>query len=368
MKKRILFYIADLGGGGAEKVLVNLVNNLDPNKYDITIETIFGKGINAKFLKPHIKYIPLFPFAMKGGYTIVQKLFSPKTLHKLLIRGNYDIEIAYMHHVPTRVISGCRLSIPKFAWVHTNHVSSNIYRSGEELKQCYNEFNGVAFVSDKARDAFRDDYAISLPTMKTVHNVIDSDEIKQKANESIDYLDYTKINICSVGRLSSEKGYDRLLEILGELKDEKIINWHLYLLGAGNEMEKLMGMSEKLNIKGHVSFLGFDPNPHKHVKMMDLFVCSSFTEGYSTAVTESIILGTPVLTTDCSGMSEILGESGAGMIVENSNEGLHKGLKDILTHPEKITKMKEQAKIRSNFFSPDYSIREFESFIGTLDA
>lgn len=59
MKQKILFLIADLGGGGAEKVLVNLVNALPTDKYDITIRTIFGKGINAKFLAPHIKYSSL---------------------------------------------------------------------------------------------------------------------------------------------------------------------------------------------------------------------------------------------------------------------------------------------------------------------
>ncbi|MBD5269080.1 MAG: glycosyltransferase [Bacteroides sp.] len=368
MKKRILFFIADLGGGGAEKVLVNLVNNLDSEKYDITVRTIFGKGVNAKFLKPHIKYKPIFPFAPFHGYTQIQKLFSPKTLYKLFIKGEYDLEIAYMHHVPTRVIAGSTSLSPKFAWVHTQHVSPKIYKSKEELILCYQNFNGVAFVSDISRDSFPLDYGIKLSHAETVHNVVDSYEIKQKADEPIEYLDNSKINLCSVGRLSEEKGYDRLLKILGKLKKENFNNWHFYLLGAGNELLKLKEIVESNHLTENVTFLGFDANPHKHVKNMDLFVCSSFTEGYSTAVTESIIVGTPILTTDCSGMHEILGESGAGIIVENSDEALYCGLKNILSHTEAITVLRERAKERSTHFSTEILIQEFESFIGTLDA
>ena len=368
MKKRILFFIADLGGGGAEKVLVNLVNNLNSEKYDITVRTIFGKGVNAKFLKPHIKYKPIFPFAPFHGYTQIQKLFSPKTLYKLFIKGEYDLEIAYMHHVPTRVIAGSTSLSPKFAWVHTQHVSPKIYRNKEELISCYQRFNGVAFVSNISRDSFPKDHGTQLSHGETVHNVVDSDEIKRKAEQPIGYLDNSKINICSVGRLSAEKGYDRLLKILGKLKNENFSNWHFYLLGAGNELSKLKTIAESNNLSENVTFLGFDANPHKHVKNMDLFVCSSFTEGYSTAVTESIIVGTPVLTTDCSGMHEILGESGAGIIVENSDEALYRGLKNIFSHPETIKVMKERAQERSTHFSTANLIREFESFIGTLNA
>lgn len=368
MKKRILFFLADLGGGGAEKVLVNLVNNLNSDKYEITVKTIFGKGLNAKFLKSHIKYKPIFPFAPFHGYSHILKWFSPKTLYYLFIQEQYDIEIAFMHHVPTRVIAGSISSAVKFAWVHTQHVSSKIYRDNNELVSCYKRFNGVAFVSDISREAFYSDYRIKLSHGETVHNVVNSEEIKQMATQPIGYLDKTKINLCSVGRLSEVKGYSRLLKILAKLKNDGIDNWHFYLLGSGNELSNLKAVTESNHITKNVTFLGFDENPHKYVRNMDLFICSSFKEGYSTAVTESIIVGTPILTTDCAGMNEILGESGSGIIVENSDEALYRGLKNILIHPESIKVMSEKAKERSAHFSTENLIREFEAFIGTLDA
>lgn len=365
---RILFFIVDLGGGGAEKVLVNLVNNLSPSKYDITIRTLFDKGVNRKLLKSHVHYKPCFPFSPLKGFTHILKLFSPSTLYRLFIKKSYDIEIAFMHHTPTRILAGGSSDIPKYAWVHTKSVSPKIYRSERELIECYKKYNGVAFVSEDAQTTFKTDFNLHLINDRVIHNVVDSDEIKRVASEQIDLnLIPNTIKLCSVGRLSPEKGYDRLINILGKLKEEDYNNWHLYLLGTGSEEQKIKDLCQKRGILDKVTLLGYQNNPHKFVSKMDLFVCSSYTEGYSTAVTESIIVGTPILTTKCSGMQEILGDSGAGIITENSEEGLHEGLKILLANPDKIQAMSICAKERSKVFSASQSIKEFEQFIGTLD-
>ena len=106
MKKKILFLIPTLGHGGAEKVLVNLVNNLDKSKFDITVQTIFDDGVNKDFLKKHIRYI----YTMKKtfrGFSHLLKLFTTKQLHRMLIKETYDIEVAFLEAVCTRIISGC---------------------------------------------------------------------------------------------------------------------------------------------------------------------------------------------------------------------------------------------------------------------
>ena len=77
MKKKILFLIHDLGHGGAEKVLVNLVNNMDPAKFDIHVTALFGGGVNEQFLKPHIRYRAIYPRSFPGN-SHVMKLLSPQ--------------------------------------------------------------------------------------------------------------------------------------------------------------------------------------------------------------------------------------------------------------------------------------------------
>lgn len=352
----------DLGGGGAEKVLVNLVNNLSPEKYDITIRTIFGKGVNARYLKPHIHYSSALKNKPFRGFSVLQKLFSPTYLYKWLIKDSYDIEIAYMQHVPTRILCGSNSSAKKYAWVHIDGLHFRVYRNLSEFKSAYRKFDGVAFVSKVAYNKFLADFGFD-PRGRVVHNLNESSKIKESASEPIEVLLSKKINLCSVGRFTLQKGYERLIPILGRLNAEGYSQWHFYFLGTGERRKIYEQLLIKWNIADKCTFLGYQTNPYKFVSKMDLFVCSSLKEGYSTAVTESIIVGTPVLTTNCSGMDEILGDSGAGIIVPNNENALYNGLKDLLTHPEKIKEMKKNAEKRSEFFSTENAKKEFENFI-----
>lgn len=364
MKKRILFFITDLGGGGAENVLVNLVNNLDYSKYDITLLTLFGGGVNESRLNSEIKLKHIFPFPPFRGFSSLQKLFSPTTLRKFFIRGVYDVEIAYLQHTPTRILSGASLSpeTKRFAWVHTKNVSPFKYRSVAEMEDCYNKYTKIAFVSEIARDAFQTSFNVSTP-LEVVHNVVESTKIISSGNLPFEKANNNTIKLCTVGRLNHLKGYDRLISVLHELSQEGLRHWHLSILGTGELEIKLKKMVDDFNLGDNVEFMGYKTNPYVYIKNSDCFICSSYTEGYSTAVTEAIILGVPVVTTDCSGMSEILGDSGAGIITENNEEALKNGIREIISNPDKLKSMTYAAIDRSKHFSTKSLVAEFEKFI-----
>ena len=103
---KILFLIHDLSVGGAEKVLINLVNNMDTTKFDITVMTLFGGGVNEQFLSPNIRHINCFRKAIPGNSHLM-KILSPQMLHKWLIKEQYDMEVAYLEGPSARIISGC---------------------------------------------------------------------------------------------------------------------------------------------------------------------------------------------------------------------------------------------------------------------
>ena len=88
--KKVLFFIPNLMHGGAEKVLVNLVNNLDRMKYDITVYTLFDEGVNKKYLKDDISYRYFLKKIFKGN-SIILKLFKPEFLYKHIIKDKYDV-------------------------------------------------------------------------------------------------------------------------------------------------------------------------------------------------------------------------------------------------------------------------------------
>lgn len=371
-KIKILFFHFDLGYGGAERVLVNLLNNLDPEKYDITLMTLFHHGVAAKDLHDNIKWKWVLDRKPFRGITYLLRVFGPKLLHKVFIKEKYDFEIAYIEGAPTRIVSGCTdKSTKKFAWVHVQldnfRSFFHPFRSKAEVIKCYNSFDGLAGVSEYIVSNFKEKTENRIQELKVVNNTLEIDEIIRQSQEPITIpLDSQKVNLCSVGRFNIQKGYDRLINALINLKKEGISNFHLYLLGIGELKEEIEEKVKSSVIKDDVTFLGYDTNPHKYVSKMDFFVCSSYREGYSTAVTESIINKVPVLTTDCSGMSEILGESGAGIIVENDEKALQAGLQLILTDKELRDKSRRAAAERSTFFSKENTIKQFEQFIGTF--
>ena len=118
MIKKILFLIPNLKHGGAEKVLVNLVNNLDREKYDITVQTLFDVGIHKKALKPHIRYRSVFPREFRGNNRLLQ-LFPAKLLWKWMVREHYDVAVSYLEGPTSRILSGCRdRNTRTIAWIH----------------------------------------------------------------------------------------------------------------------------------------------------------------------------------------------------------------------------------------------------------
>ena len=112
------------------------------------------------------------------------------------------------------------------------------------------------------------------------------------------------------------------------------------------------------NLCNSVTLLGFQDNPYSYMKASDLFVCSSYVEGYSTVLVEALICGTPVLSTKCSGANEILGDSEYGLLVENDENALYHGIKSLLNSPQMLQMFAEKAVKRGKTFSIESKIRE----------
>lgn len=369
MKKKVLFAIPTLGSGGAEKVLVSLLNNLDLNKYDITLFTIFDNGINKKYLNKNIKYKYYFKNLFRGNIHLF-KLFSPERLYKTMISEEYDIAISYLEGPTTRIIGGCPFPNTKLVnWVHTEiHkpvVIVQSYRNIKEAIKIQNRYNATVFVSNTALSTFKSTFKNIDGNFLVKYNTIDSQFVKSKALEDVNDVEFekNKINLISVGRFTNIKGYIRLIEIVKLLiKSNKEI--HLYLIGEGEMKDKYNELIRKLGLNNYITILGFKENPYKYVSKCDLFVCSSYEEGYSTAVAESIIVGTPVVTTLCSGMKELLGEKNEyGLITENNDDALYNGLLKILTEPGLLDYYKKQVLKRENFFSTKKTVGDIERIL-----
>lgn len=363
--KKILFLIHDLGHGGAEKVLVNLVNNMDPAKFDITVMALFGGGVNEQFLNPHIRYKTVFKKSFPGN-SHVMKLFSPEQLHKWFIKEHYDIEVSYLEGPSARIVSGCANKDTKLiSWIHctmkTAEDTAIGFRSAEEAKECYSSMDVMAFVSQTNRDAF---LSVCPYTGRTevLYNTNESDAILSLSKEDV-CLPENDFCWCGVGKLTPVKGFDRMIRIQKKLIADGYKS-HLYILGEGAQRAELEKLAADCGVADSVNFLGYQTNPYKYVDKCDLFVCASHSEGFSTAATEALIVGTPVCTAEVSGMKEMLGAHNEwGIVTDNDEESLYEGIRRLLDDPKLLAHYIEKAAQRGKMFSTENTVRDAEKFL-----
>ncbi|MCQ2096644.1 MAG: glycosyltransferase [Fibrobacter sp.] len=371
MQKRILFFITSLAGGGAEKVLVNMVNHLDKTKFKVTVLTLFDVGINKKNLSNDIEYKYVFKHLFRGN-TLLFKLFSPSFLFKHMIKGKYDIIVSYFQGPTTRIIAGCTDPNAKLVqWIHNEFHNRNdivhCYRNDSECIQLQKKFNATVYVANTVKEAYLKTFPELAGNDHVLYNIVEFEKIRQLSQEQInnENIFNHKFNLISVGRFVPQKAFDRLLNIVAKLKNNKI-DIGFTLLGSGPLEKNLREQTKELGIENNVNFLGYLTNPYKYVKNADLFVCSSLHEGFSTAVTESLIVGTPVITTKCSGMQELLGYNEFGVIVENSESALYDGIKELLTNNFSLQHYKQKAEQRSKYFNTQETLKKIQTLLLSL--
>lgn len=369
--KKILFLINTLRCGGAEKVLIDLANNLSPEKFDITIQTIDNSGSFINRLSKNVRYKTI---NNKRG--ILKKVFghlltfniSAKSIYKKYIDDNYDVEIAFLEGLPTKIISAStNVNATKIAWVHMDLIkyfdSLSVYRDFEENRNCYCKFDKIACVSESVKEKFIERFGNPGNDIQTVYNVVVDKEIRRKGNESLFNVKHDYPVMISCGRLCKQKGFDRLLRIHRKLIDENVKHY-LWLIGDGEERKEFESYISENGLTKTVTIWGYQDNPYKYIKNADLFVCSSVAEGFSTVVTESAILGTPVISTEVAGAREPIECPRCYKVVNNDEESLYTAIKQLLTDKEEYDKAKRYTAGVSQYFKMEEYLKKVTDFIG----
>lgn len=368
---KILFMIPNLSHGGAEKVLVNLVNNMDKTRFDITVQTLFDTGVNKRFLKPHIRYKYCMKKQFRGNSKVLC-FFSPQTLYKKFIKESYDIAVSYLEGPTARIISGCTDPKTKLvSWIHveqhSRETASASFKNFKEAKACYHRFDQTICVSEYVKKDFVRIFDFHS-SVQVLYNTNETEKILRQAmeNQNEIRLDPSCKNLCAMGTIKKSKGFDKLARIHKRLLDEGI-QQKVYLLGTGPEQNALEQYVYANHLKNSFIFLGYNTNPYKYLRNSDLFVCSSEAEGFSTAATEALIVGTPVVTTRVSGMEEMLGaENAYGIITDNNENALYEGIKQMLTEPGLLEQYTKKAEERGKFFSCERTTAAAEEMFENL--
>ena len=349
---KILFFIEELRAGGAEKVLCNLVNEMDQNRFDITVQTLW-KTDASQHLKPGIRY--RYCYETRSGLNAHRSRLEAAAglTYPLYIKDDYNIEVAYLECGATKIMaSSTNRRAKKVAWVHCDLAlkMSNPEKFAKKAAPWYAKFDQVICVSQNVKDSFNRMFEIPEKT-SVLYNTIDDAEIRRKAELRPENMpEKQRLTAVTLGRLTHQKAYDRLLRCHKQLIQESI-SYDLWILGEGEDRAALEQFIADNGLSDSVHLFGFCENPYPYIKAADLLVCSSRYEGFSTFVTEGLILGKPVVTTDCTGMRELLGDSEYGLITESSEDALCAGMRRMLKDEALRSAYADRALARGKDFS-----------------
>lgn len=345
--KKIVFGITSLTLGGAERVLVDLANELSKKKeYQITIFTIYRKGELEKQLSERVIVKSIYEKAYKDLDKIKQKILVPfsiligkNKIYKKYIKNKYDIEVAFLEGPITRIFSCGKEKNKKIAWIHND--ISKVFGTGIKAKikrkiddKLYNKFSKLVFVSKSNLKSFEEIYPKNKAEKKVIYNYIDSKQVLEKA-EIEEKIEFNKdnINLVTVARLVQQKAFDRLIKVHTKLIKEGIQH-NIYIIGDGPEKENLQNLIKNSECEKTMKLLGAKENPYPYMKAADYFCLLSYFEGYPMVVEEAKILNKKILITDTAAR-EVVQNYSKSLIFENTEDGIYEGLEKVLKNDEK---------------------------------
>ena len=358
---KILFLIETLDAGGAEKVLCELVNHMDQTKFDITVQTGWPYD-PSKYLVSGIRYKTMYASASRINHLRYRAETESGLAYRLHVRDDYDIECAYLEMGPTKVLSAStNKKAKKLAWVHCDLLKavSDPGAYSKKTAPWYAKYDQVVCVSKTVKESF-DTIFLNRFQSTVLYNQIDESEIYMLAEEVCPANSDLPV-VLAVGSIYPPKNYPRMLAAHRRILEEGL-NHVLWILGDGQDRGKIEQIISEQGLEDSVHLFGFRKNPFPFIKRADVLACSSNYEGFSTVITEGIILGKAIVTTDCSGMREILGDSDYGLITENDDEAFYLGLRKMLFDKAMREHYAEMAMQRAKFFSCEQLAAEAEKF------
>lgn len=357
--------------GGAEKALVNLVNALPPDLFDITVCSIFKNSVYSGYsstlgdlFNHNIRHKYLFNNStplLTRLWNILLHRIDNKILHRVLIGTQYDCEIAFYEGAPTKFINNSSNSnSKKFAWLHTTVDLSCPDKSKiSEWRNDYLNYTRVIAVSDAIKQSFTSSVGFHEKT-QTVYNLLDYEKIRTESrHEMSTQMLRSNPTFVSVGRLCHVKGFDRLIRAATRLNNEGY-SFAINIIGDGEDHKALQTSIIQNGLSSKVKLLGHQKNPYPYIAASDGIICSSRIEGFGLSIMEALIIGKPVISVRFKALNEVLSGCNAAIIGDNSDEGLYQAIKTALDNNAILNEHANNAK---NFSYSKHYCQSVETII-----
>ena len=367
--KRVLVFQSDLGGGGAERSALNLVNGLDRARF--TPSLVLNKAIGPYMVsvRDDVPVVEIGARRMRGAlWGLVREiqdlrpdlLFSTMQgpsvmlwLARALARSKAPLVLRESNNWTARGVSPRTIG---------QRIVGMAYRRADRIV-CLS--NGV-----------NDDTIARYGNVRTqtIHNPVDVAGIQRDAQDTAAPTpqwgvkgERDVVQLIAVGRLTRQKGFDLLIDAVAQLRD---LPWRLTILGEGPDLPALLKQARVQCLEDRISFPGFIPNPYPWFADADLFVLSSRWEGFGHVIVEAMATGTPVLSTRCpSGPDEIITDDVDGVLCDpGSSEALAEALRTLVGDPSRRRRLAASAVDTPSRFDVTTIVDQYQALFAELTA
>lgn len=353
--KKILFVIYALNNGGAERSLVNLLTEIDSNKYEIDLLMFAREGMFLAQVPKNVNVVQ-GPKALENLYTqkkenknvkleaykymvtamshICEKGLQAQNAYRWIkfyskiipkLEKKYDLAIAYisrdiMYYVDEKVDAD-----KKVVFIHNDYRAAGHPKKYDE--PYFKRMDAIITISDTCAKVLVEEFPDLKEKIYNVPNIISSSVIKKRALEkkAEEFSAYEGFKIVSIGRLNFQKGFDLAIDVAALLK-EKGLKFKWLILGDGELMSELSDQIKKRQVENEILLIGSKENPYIYMKSADIVVQTSRWEGKSVVLDEAKIIGTPIVTTNYpTAKDQILNEK-EGIIVDMNPASIAEGI------------------------------------------
>ncbi|MGZ9675080.1 glycosyltransferase [Flavobacterium sp. GNP001] len=367
--KKILFLYGPLNAGGAERVLIDILRNLDYKRYDVTLCLMVNQGVLLHEIPKEVTLISLwndyslyYKIAFRMSVWFSNSFMFTRILKKKIIE-EYDVEVSFLEGMPLKLHGLLNTKAKKISWVHCDlynfHYTNKQFEKNEELAT-YNKMDKVVCVSNDAKLAFEKRFPTCSSEITVIYNPIDRKKIELMAQDSS-----TKspvFTIVCVGRLTLPKKMDRVIRLASRLKEEHY-QVHFQIIGEGELRADLLAQIADFNVSDYVTLLGYVANPFPHMKNADLLLLSSGFEGFGLVVCEAMVLGVPVVSTKTAGPIEIIDENRYGLLCDHDDESIYEAVKKMINDEALRNHFQKVGYTRAQDFSVENTIKQFEALL-----
>lgn len=341
MKKTIIFITKALWIGGIETALINLLNFIDYERFDVTLLVTEAVLDLKDQVNPRCRLLVVDrekcvsfdqQYQYNRLYHLTEKSENPSTIHKMMmwtvpvirwvenwcyiryIRSlmkdqHFDTCVIYSDVVAETAIRAIRAD--QFLMFYHHGAMRHVYHD----QIAYNKCKKIIAVSKNQAEELKRFVPKVSEKIVAIHNLTDVEAIRAKALlPTAEEFDPSKFNIVSVGRVSHEKGMDIAVRVCAKLVEDGFDNVRWWIVGGGPAMQEVRDVIEELRMDNYVITVGMKSNPYPYMRQANLYVQPSRFEGYPVAILEALVLGQPVISTDNDGAKEILKDEVNGLL------------------------------------------------------